>query len=132
MVVVAVVGGTGSVGKTIVEAFEADGTHEVIVIGRKVSSSSLTGLCLERSFADKAKVPEGEQSVPAFAVDYSNIDHITRTLNEKKVHTVICTIAMYDPVSAQSERNMIEAAANSATVKRFVQSNWGDKTPEDK
>jgi predicted dinucleotide-binding enzyme len=39
MVVVAVVGGTGSVGKTIVEAFKADGTHEVIVIGRKVSSS---------------------------------------------------------------------------------------------
>jgi predicted dinucleotide-binding enzyme len=37
MVVVAVVGGTGNVGKTIVEAFIADGTHKVIVLGRKVS-----------------------------------------------------------------------------------------------
>jgi uncharacterized protein YbjT (DUF2867 family) len=39
MVVVAVVGGTGSVGKTIVEAFLADGTHQVIVFGRKVSDT---------------------------------------------------------------------------------------------
>jgi hypothetical protein len=38
---------------------------------------------------------------------------------------------MYDPVAAQSERNVIAAAAQSTTVKRFVQSNWGDKTPED-
>jgi uncharacterized protein YbjT (DUF2867 family) len=36
MVTVAVIGGTGSVGKTIVDAFLADGTHEVIVITRKV------------------------------------------------------------------------------------------------
>lgn len=111
MVVVAVVGGTGSVGKTIVEAFKADGTHEVIVIGRKV--------------------PEGEQPVPTFAVDYGNVDKITQTLKEHKVHTVVSSIVMYDPVAAQSERNLIQAAAKSATVKRFVQSNWGDKTPED-
>ena len=36
MVTVAVIGGTGSVGKTIVDAFVAEGTHEVIVISRKV------------------------------------------------------------------------------------------------
>ena len=35
MVAVAVIGGTGSVGKTIVDAFVAEGTHEVIVISRK-------------------------------------------------------------------------------------------------
>ncbi|KAL1646961.1 hypothetical protein SLS61_007557 [Didymella pomorum] len=111
MVVVAVVGGTGSVGKTIVEAFKTDGTHEAIVIGRKV--------------------PEGEQPVPTFAVDYGNIDQIAQVLDEHKVHTVVSTIVMYDPAAAQSERNLIEAAAKSPTVKRFVQSNWGDKTPED-
>ena len=42
MVVVAVVGGTGSVGKTIVEAFLENGTHQVIVIGRKVSSETFS------------------------------------------------------------------------------------------
>jgi predicted dinucleotide-binding enzyme len=36
MVTVAVIGGTGNVGKTIVDAFLADGKHEVIVITRKV------------------------------------------------------------------------------------------------
>lgn len=36
MITVAVIGGTGSVGKTIVDAFLAVGTHEVIVISRKV------------------------------------------------------------------------------------------------
>lgn len=36
MVTVAVIGGTGSVGKTIVDAFLAEGSHEVIVISRKV------------------------------------------------------------------------------------------------
>ncbi|KAF2625417.1 NAD(P)-binding protein [Macroventuria anomochaeta] len=111
MVVVAVVGGTGNVGKTIVDALKIDGTHEVIVFGRKV--------------------PQGELSIPTFALDYKNIDQITQTLDEHKVHTVISTIVMYNPVAAQSERNLIAAATNSATVKRFVQSNWGDKTPDD-
>jgi aspartate-semialdehyde dehydrogenase len=38
MVVVAVVGGTGSVGKTIVDAFKEDGKHKVIVLARKVGT----------------------------------------------------------------------------------------------
>lgn len=36
MVTVAIVGGTGNVGKTLVDAFVADGTHKVIVMARKV------------------------------------------------------------------------------------------------
>ncbi|KAJ8111668.1 hypothetical protein OPT61_g5792 [Boeremia exigua] len=111
MVVVAVFGGTGNVGKTIVEALQADGTHQVIAFGRKV--------------------PTGDLSVPTFAVDYNDVDQMSNSLLEHKVHTVISTIAMYDPVAAQSERNLISAAAKSPAVKRFVQSNWGDKTPED-
>jgi uncharacterized protein YbjT (DUF2867 family) len=38
MVVVAVVGGTGNVGKTLVDALKASNKHEVIVLGRKVRS----------------------------------------------------------------------------------------------
>lgn len=41
MVVVAVFGGTGSVGKTIVEALKEDGTHEVVVLGRKVNAITI-------------------------------------------------------------------------------------------
>jgi hypothetical protein len=38
---------------------------------------------------------------------------------------------MYDGAAAQSERNIITAAEKAASVKRFVASGWGDKTPED-
>lgn len=38
MVVVAVVGGTGNVGKTIVDALKKDGKYDVIVLSRKVGS----------------------------------------------------------------------------------------------
>lgn len=64
-------------------------------------------------------------------VDYNNVEQLTQTLNENNVHTVISTIMMYDPTAAQSERNLIAAADKSSSTKRFVQSNWGDKTPED-
>jgi hypothetical protein len=87
----------------------------------------LTSWCINNSL----KVPEGDLSALTYAVDYNNIEQITQTLDKHEVHTVISTIMMYDPVAAQSERNVITAAAQSATVKRFVQSNWGDKTPED-
>lgn len=38
MVVVAVAGGTGSVGRTIVEAIKADGSYEVVVLARNVGT----------------------------------------------------------------------------------------------
>jgi len=38
MVKVAVAGGTGSVGRTIVDALKENPKHEVIVLARKVSS----------------------------------------------------------------------------------------------
>jgi hypothetical protein len=94
-------------------------------------SKFLKATDIRNGISDNTKVPEGEQPVPTFAVDYGNVDKITQTLKEHKVHTVVSSIVMYDPVAAQSERNLIQAAAKSATVKRFVQSNWGDKTPED-
>jgi uncharacterized protein YbjT (DUF2867 family) len=38
MVVVAVVGGTGNVGKTVVDALKESKEHEVVVFARKVGS----------------------------------------------------------------------------------------------
>ncbi|KAF1358317.1 NAD(P)-binding protein [Lizonia empirigonia] len=115
MVVVAIVGGTGSVGKTMFDAFKEDGKHEVIVLTRKAGSHAMAS----------------DSTVPTFAVDYNDVDKLAYTLEEHEVHTVISTIVMYDPNAAQSERNVIAAAAKSSSTKRFVQSNWGDKTPED-
>lgn len=44
MVVVAIAGGTGNVGRTIVDAFKEDGKHEVIILARKVSEAVLPSL----------------------------------------------------------------------------------------
>lgn len=129
MIVVAVVGGSGNVGKSIVDGFLEDGSHQVIVLGRKVSSYSYP--IILQHFNDTLKVPEENSSVPMFAIDYDDVEKITQVLDDQKVHTVISTIVMYDSVAAKSERNLIAAAAKSGTVKRFVQSNWGDRTPED-
>lgn len=41
MVVVAIVGGTGNVGKTLVDAFKESEKHEVIILGRKVSGCTV-------------------------------------------------------------------------------------------
>ena len=65
------------------------------------------------------------------AVDYSNIEQLTKTLEENNVHTVISATSMYDPTSAQSEINAISAAEKSAPTKRFIASNWGNATPND-
>lgn len=66
-----------------------------------------------------------------FAVDYNDVEQLTKTLEENNVHTVISTIVMYDAVAAQSEMNLIAAAAKSSPTKRFVASNWGNATPDE-
>ncbi|KAF2640795.1 NAD(P)-binding protein [Massarina eburnea CBS 473.64] len=109
MVFIAVVGGTGGVGKTLVDAFNADGKHEVIVLSRKV--------------------PEGKNAAPVFAVDYANVSQLTKILDENKVHTVISALTMVYPASAQAELNMIAAAAASIPTKRFIASNWATPSP---
>lgn len=111
MVVVAVVGGTGNVGKTIVDALKKDGKYDVIVLSRKV--------------------PEGASATPVFAVDYNNIQELTKFLDVNNVHTVISTVVMIDPRAAQAEVNLIAAAAKSSSTKRFVVSNWGNASPDE-
>jgi dTDP-4-dehydrorhamnose reductase len=130
MVIVAVVGGTGNVGKTLVNAFKENGKHEVIVFARKVSSCAVANHVRDL-VADQWQVPEGGSASPAFAVDYNNVEQLTKTLDENNVHTVISTIVMIDPTAAQAEVNLVAAAAKSSPTKRFVASNWGNASPND-
>ena len=130
MVTVAVIGGTGSVGKTIVEAFLAEGIHEVIVVSRKVRLPALLS-SPETCILINRQIPEGKSAAKVLAVDYRNVGQLTKTLEENNIHTVISAIVMYDPAAAQSERNFIAAADKSSCTRRFVASNWGNATPED-
>ncbi|PVH93056.1 NAD(P)-binding protein [Periconia macrospinosa] len=112
MVVVAVAGGTGSVGRTLVDALKESKEHQVIVLGRKIPAG-------------------GESGVQVFAVDYSDVAGLTKTLEENNVHTVISAMVMYDAAAAQAEVNLVAAAAKSSCTVRFVASNWGLASPED-
>jgi predicted dinucleotide-binding enzyme len=130
MVIVAVIGGTGNVGKTIVDALKEDKKHEVIVLTRKVSYYARADYARGMG-TNQSQAPEGATSVPTFAVDYNNIEQLTKTLDANNVHTVISTIVMLNPTAAQSELNVVAAAAKSNSTKRFVASNWGLATPKD-
>lgn len=131
MVIVAVVGGTGNVGKTIVDALKENGKHEVIVLTRKVSSYAVANHVRDLG-ADQWQVLEGGSAAPAFAVDYNNVEQLTKILDANDVHTVISTIVMIEPIAAQAEVNLVAAAAKSSSTKRFVASNWGNASPDDK
>lgn len=100
MVVVAIVGGTGSVGRTFREVIEKNPKHKVVVLARKAAEGVV-------------------------AADYGNVEATAQTFRSHDVHTVLCTINVGDQTSSDAQLKLIEAANASGTVKRFVVSEWG-------
>ncbi|GLA19993.1 hypothetical protein AnigIFM62618_008119 [Aspergillus niger] len=100
---VAVAGGTKGLGLTIAEALVVHGKHNVVIFGRK-------------------RTPGLDEKLPArlVVVDYENIQNLTEALESNKVSDVICTVNAHG--SSLSERNLIHAAENSSTTKRFIPS----------
>lgn len=131
MVVVAIIGGTGAVGKTLVDALNASEKHNVIVFARKVCSCAAGNRVYDLATYHRAQIPRGGSAAPVFAVDYTDVERLTKALEENNVHTVISTIVMMDPTAAKAEANFVEAAAKSSPTKRFVASNWGNASPEE-
>ena len=68
------------------------------------------------------KTPGLDEKLPArlVVVDYENIQNLTEALESNKVSDVICTVNAHG--SSLSERNLIHAAENSSTTKRFIPS----------
>ncbi|KAF4435999.1 Isoflavone reductase like P3 [Fusarium acutatum] len=108
MPVVAIAGGTGSVGRFIVEETIADGNFEVMILGRKVNPSL-----------------EKELGVRIVAIDYSDPDSIATLLEENHVDVVIAALSGHTP--PEQELNLIQAAAKSKVTKRYIPSVWGVK-----
>ncbi|KZL64278.1 hypothetical protein CI238_00536 [Colletotrichum incanum] len=106
--VVAVAGGTGDLGRTIVEAINADGKFSVIALARKADE-------------DKQKLI-GARILP---VNYASVDDITKVLEENNVHTVISALNIRE--SVEPELNLITAADRAESTKRYVPSIWGPK-----
>ncbi|KAL2870610.1 uncharacterized protein BJX67DRAFT_377959 [Aspergillus lucknowensis] len=114
MTVIAVAGGTGAVGKTIVEVLTQEANHEVIVLTRKARGNDPI---LTRS-----------QQVD---IDNSDVASLTEVLNEHKVHTIISAIALYSEETSTSQLNLIKAAENASSTERFIPSEYSFIQTED-
>ncbi|KAK7702386.1 hypothetical protein SLS64_009678 [Diaporthe eres] len=108
MVVVAVAGGTGDVGKTVVDQLVVTGRNP-IVLCRKVPSETASG-------------------VKFVAVDYDNIEETSKTLEAHQVDTIISALNIEGP-SEQAQLQLITAAEKSQVTRRFIPSEFGGYTP---
>lgn len=109
MVVVAIAGGTGNVGRTIVEAIKEAGKHEVLVLARKANPAV-----------------EKQYGVKVIPVDYADEAGVTKILEDNNVHTVISGIATFTTDgSVPQDPELVRAADASKTTKRMIVSGWG-------
>ncbi|KAI8716206.1 NAD(P)-bd-dom domain-containing protein [Fusarium sp. LHS14.1] len=107
MPTIAVVGGTGKLGRAIVDALVQDGNNEVLVVSRQKPSP------------EKAD----ELGARVVSADYGNVDSLTSLFESNKVDTVISTVS--GTASIEPELNLIKAADKSVATKRYIPSIWG-------
>ncbi|SPJ78877.1 uncharacterized protein FTOL_07268 [Fusarium torulosum] len=106
MSVIAVAGGTGGVGRAIIDALNATGKFEVVILSRKPSKEK------EQEFGSRI-----------VTVDYENIPGLAKVLEENKIGTVISTLEMM--AGPGPEEALIRAADKSTITKRYIPSIWG-------
>ncbi|KAI8278159.1 hypothetical protein K4K60_006490 [Colletotrichum sp. SAR11_57] len=120
MAVIAVAGGTGNVGRTIVEAIVAAGKHEVKILARKMLTKAKANPDLEK-----------EVGASIIVVDYANVEATTKALEDNNVHTVISAINMMPPPGqVPQEIELIRAADASKTTKRIARAFLENETKD--
>ncbi|KZL81204.1 nmra-like family protein [Colletotrichum incanum] len=100
MVIIAVAGGSGAVGRTIVDGLVAHGGHNVFVLSRT-----------------KREPRDGLHYV---AVNYWYIDETSKVLEENQIDTVISAMGVVTPNTNKAQINLVKAAQRSNSTKRFV------------
>ncbi|KAF9871596.1 NmrA-like family protein [Colletotrichum karsti] len=113
MVNVAIAGGTGAVGRTLIEVMAAQTKHKAFVLTRKAPN------------------PKEETLAPIYQVDYSDIEALKSFLEEHDIHTVISAFGITATSLATSQLNLIRAADQSSATKRFIPSSFAMRYPED-
>ncbi|KAL5333198.1 NAD(P)-binding protein [Aspergillus crustosus] len=91
-------GGTGGMGRAIVDVLQTSASHQAFVFSRK-TSTSLANI---------------------ISVDYSDIDVLVSVLEANNIHTIISTLGITNTSLAVSQLNLIKAATKSRVTKRFV------------
>ncbi|KAK2737810.1 hypothetical protein FQN57_007368 [Myotisia sp. PD_48] len=104
MVHVVIVGGSGNVGREIVEELKAQGKHEITVFSRK-------------------DVPElANRGIEVEKIDYTDSIQLVEAL--KGVHTVLSFVSSGE--NNEPQKTLVDACI-AAGVKRFAPSEWGPK-----
>ncbi|CAN9172608.1 unnamed protein product [Alternaria alternata] len=103
---IAVAGGTGKLGRAIVEKLITHGGYKVFILSRKsdVQISDVLGASI-------------------LATDYDNVDSIVKQLETNDVDTVISTLG--STFGTDSEIALIKAAESSKKTTRYIPSIWG-------
>ncbi|CEN60435.1 hypothetical protein ASPCAL02875 [Aspergillus calidoustus] len=114
MVVVAVAGGTGGLGKTIVQELRLHGSHHTCyVLGRKAPKDATFG------------------SASFVQVDYADVVSLTKILEDHHIDTVISTINLETDAGSEAQLNLIAAADESRVTRRFIPSEFVHVINED-
>ncbi|KAI9155633.1 Oxidoreductase swnN [Paramyrothecium foliicola] len=114
MGIIAVAGGTGGLGKTVIEQLRKHGPHhQVFILGRKAPSDH---------------PPESPQFLQ---VDYDDVDSLSRVLQDHNIDTVISTINLETDAGSQSQINLITSAEQSQPTRRFIPSEFVNVIDED-
>ncbi|KAH8883170.1 NAD(P)-binding protein [Thozetella sp. PMI_491] len=108
MVVVAVAGGSGKLGRAIVDALITKSGHDVLVLARQGSEAKET--------------PTGARLVH---VDYDNVDKLASQLRTNNVEVVVSAISGIADI--EPELKLIKAADKSPVTKRYIPNIWGVK-----
>lgn len=125
MAKVAIAGGTGGVGRTILEELIRQKKHDVVVLSRKVCLSNAAQLTAYRSLTRTQDTQiKGYESVPVLAVDYSDVDSTAATLQKHNIGTIISALSLFTEEVGEAQMRLIQAAINSNVVKRFVPSEF--------
>ncbi|OAL28844.1 hypothetical protein AYO20_09324 [Fonsecaea nubica] len=102
MVKVAIAGGTGGLGRMIVETLEASNEHTYIILTRTQS----------------------DQPRHVF-IDYTSIDSISKALDAHDIHTLVSVLSIKSKEQSDAQLNLIRGAARTSCVKRFTPSEFG-------
>ncbi|KAH7303785.1 hypothetical protein B0I35DRAFT_364368 [Stachybotrys elegans] len=103
---IAIAGGTGSLGRAIVDALQATAKFTVIVFSRQVSEEK-----------------EKEIGARIISLDYTDAAGLIEVLEKNRIDTIISTMAYTEGSAA--ELALMHAAERSAVTKRLIPSIWG-------
>ena len=125
MSVIAVAGGTGGLGRAIVDALVSEGKHTTFVLGREVYTpgNRYTDYISDYHLLQTSESKEKEIGNCILALNYGDIDTLVAVLETNKIEVVISTLNLMQ--GAGAEHALIQAAAKSSVTKRYIPSIWG-------